>query len=402
MNEPSSRRAASLVLRVLGRLARPIRDLQADAERLRGEQAVLAAQVEQLVRANDRLAAYQDRFVEELTVRYEELARAADSFRSVALTLDVEGQPSELGPAILESLERAAQQAAAAARSDVVELRRSVAELRVADRLTQVMLDRLVAGSDPDGTGDPSGTGDPVGTVAVDGVPVPAVPSGRRFRHAAPDLDLLYRAFEDRNRGSTEEIRARQREDYLKLVLSTPADLPVVDLGCGRGELVELLTDEGVDAIGVDANGGQLLDGGRGTYVEADLFDWLDGREDASCRAVVSLHVVEHLPVDLQVRLAFEARRVLAPGGVLILETPNTQSVSVGGSRFWVDPTHERPVHPVFLAFLLTEAGFAETETRFLHPVPLHFTGPPGTEGLVDDLNTLLLGPGDVAVVGRR
>jgi O-antigen chain-terminating methyltransferase len=128
----------------------------------------------------------------------------------------------------------------------------------------------------------------------------------------------------------------------------------------------------------------------------------LDARPDGSCRAVCSLHVVEHLPLDLQVRLVVEARRVLAPDGLLILETPNVQSLAVGASSFWVDPTHERPVHPAFLTFLLEEAGLREVTTTFLHPTPLVLAGPDQVASLVDDLNSLLLGPGDVAVSGRR
>jgi O-antigen chain-terminating methyltransferase len=228
-------------------------------------------------------------------------------------------------------------------------------------------------------------------------------PAARAFAHLAPGLDLLYGTFESRMRGSTEEILGRQRADHLGRLVALPhPELPVVDLGCGRGELVGLLEAEGQAALGVDANAAQLLEAGAGTFEEADLFDWLDGREDGTVRAVVALHVVEHLPADLQVRLVHEARRVLAPGGMLLLETPNITSLAVGASTFWVDPTHLRPVHPEFLRFLVEDAGFSDVRTELLHPGPLELTGPPGAEGLVGDLNGLLLGPSDLALVATQ
>jgi O-antigen chain-terminating methyltransferase len=211
-----------------------------------------------------------------------------------------------------------------------------------------------------------------------------------------PDFDLLYRSFEDRHRGDAVTILERQRDDYLALLSGTPnPELRIADLGCGRGELVRLLLDEGQDAIGVDANLGQHFEQG-------DLFDWLDRRDDGSLRAVVAMHVVEHLPLDLQIRLVFEARRVLAPGGLLLLETPNTLSLSVAASNFWVDPTHERPVHPLFLEFLAEQAGFSTWESLPLHQMPAAFRGPAVAKELIDDLDTLILGRADMALVARR
>ena len=384
--------ARSLALRVLRRLARPVRDLQDESARLRERQDVLAAQVEQVVRVNERLVAHQDRFVEELRASYGELERAAEGMRSVVDALGAAGNEADAGPALRRALESAVAESAEIVRVELGRVDRSLAELRSTDRLTQAMVERL--------------QGEAAGAAAGDGTPAqrpPGASAPRTFEHPAPGFDLLYRAFEDRHRGPVEGIHDRQREDYLQLLTDLPnEDLPVVDLGCGRGELVELLASSGVAALGVDVNVGQLVDGGAAEYVEADLFDWLDARPDGSCRAVCSLHVVEHLPLDLQVRLVVEARRVLAPGGLLLLETPNVQSLAVGASSFWVDPTHQRPVHPAFLTFLLEEAGLTEVRTTFLHPVPLALEGPDQVAALVDDLNGLLLGPGDVAVSGRR
>ena len=142
---------------------------------------------------------------------------------------------------------------------------------------------------------------------------------------------------------------------------------------------MQLLHDAGQRSLGVDSNLSQVVDGDESLFWEDDLFRWLDAQEDASHRALVSMHVVEHLPLDLQIRLVFESRRVLAEGGVLILETPNTLSLSVAASNFWVDPTHLRPVHPAFLEFLSVEAGFARSSAGTGRPArrrPWHRDGP--------------------------
>jgi O-antigen chain-terminating methyltransferase len=152
----------------------------------------------------------------------------------------------------------------------------------------------------------------------------------------------------------------------------------------------------------VDANLGQLAELDLGEYANRDLFEWLDEQPDASHRAVVSIHVVEHLPLALQVRLVFEARRVLADGGLLVLETPNVLSLSTAATNFWVDPTHQRPVHPSFLEFLAHEAGFARVESHHLHEIPLRFRGHEVAPELVDDLDSLLLGAGDLAFMAWR
>ncbi|HEX2575772.1 MAG TPA: class I SAM-dependent methyltransferase, partial [Aquihabitans sp.] len=232
-------------------------------------------------------------------------------------------------------------------------------------------------------------------------------PGGSRrapaFAHPSPSFDLLYRAFEDRHRGTPADITDRQREDYLALVEGLPhPDLPVADLGCGRGELVRLLDGAGIAAVGVDSNHGQVADGEDRLFAEDDLFRWLDAQDDGSQRAVLAMHVVEHLPLDLQVRLVFEARRVLAEGGLLVLETPNALSIGTAATNFWVDPTHERPVHPAFLEFLADEAGFATTELRPLHEVPLSFRGRDDAPELAADLESLIFGSGDMALLAWR
>ena len=379
--------------------------LRAELQRSREAQQRQGAQLEQLARQVERLEAFQQVTRDQMAA---ELAGVTAELPGIAAGMTpAEALRTRLDEALLH-----AEVLAESARRDYAA---EVAELRSLLRLTQAVAER--ARRDAAGAAAASGvTGD---AVAGDGAGRPegegraVSPSGAAvapratYTHDAPDFDLLYRAFEDRHRGSVEQIRERQREDYLELLSELPnADLPVIDLGCGRGELVQELTQAGQRAVGVDSNTSQVLElvGGDEAqrFVEDDLFRWLDAAGDGSCRAVVSMHVVEHLPTDLQVRLVFEAQRVLAPGGVLVLKTPNTLSLSTAATNFWVDPTHERPVHPLFLEFLAREAGFASAETRLLHPIEASLPRAEGAGELVDALDSLLLGHGDLALVAWR
>lgn len=400
-------RGRSLARQGLAPLYRRWEALQAEVEALRAGQAALSARVEQIGRAQDRLDAYFDRFREELRAEFGSVVDTAVGARAVVEELVEPGSEGQAGLALRHQLDHAVRRAEDEVRAAQLDLGRSIGELRSSVRLTQALVERLTAGgAGGSAAADAAPDRSPEADAAVLGAPAPTTAAGPApvpFVHPVPGLDLLYRTFEDRHRGEPELIRRRQSEDYLELLGSLPrADLPIADLGCGRGELVEILIGAGHRAVGVDSNLGQLVEGDGEHYVQDDLFRWLDAQEDGSLRAVISMHVVEHLPSDLQVRLVFEARRVLAEGGVLVLETPNTLSLSVAATNFWVDPTHERPVHPLFLQFLAEEAGFVHTEIQLLHPLPVSFPAPAGSEDLVGDLNSLIFGSGDLALIARR
>lgn len=178
--------------------------------------------------------------------------------------------------------------------------------------------------------------------------------------------DEKYLEFEDRFRGREEDI-AERLEPYLE-VLSGRRE--ILDLGCGRGEALEVLSARGIPCSGVDSNV-EMVDRCREKGFKAevgDLFSALEGRSEASLGGIVSFHVIEHLPAAGLDRLARLAWRALAPGGVLVLETPNPMSMVVGASRFWIDPTHKRPVHPESLKTMLELTGFDPVERIDLQP----------------------------------
>jgi O-antigen chain-terminating methyltransferase len=177
---------------------------------------------------------------------------------------------------------------------------------------------------------------------------------------ALPD----YFAFESRLRGSTDEIRERQRP-YVERLRDAA---PVLDLGCGRGELLALLRDAGIEARGVDANADMVAFArAEGLDVEqATAHDALAALEDRSLGAVAALQLLEHLPPLDLVSLLELAHAKLRPGGLLIAETIDPSSVAAL-RNYYADLTHAQPLVPETLELLVRGAGFRQTETISLN-----------------------------------
>ena len=217
-----------------------------------------------------------------------------------------------------------------------------------------------------------------------------------------------YVGFEDRFRGPQSEIR-RRVEDYLP-ILKEVAE--VVDIGCGRGELLELLARDGIEVIGVEPDPGMAAEArARGITVHEQLAsDYLATVPDGSLGAVISTHVVEHLPLDALVDFLEKSAQKLRPGGVFIAETPNPATLIVLGSHFIMDPTHVWPLHPDLLSFLAESAGFRQVRAEFFSPADtLHLplgdgsdAADPALSRRVDEgftrLNHVLFGPQDYAL----
>lgn len=223
-----------------------------------------------------------------------------------------------------------------------------------------------------------------------------------------PIRDWRYTRFENRHRGSREEIRG-QLERY---VAYFKAGGEILDLGCGRGEFLELLRDRGFRGAGVDLNA-QMVEACRGKGLraeQADLLDALAGRADASLDGIFSAQVIEHLPAAVLERLIELAQAKLAPGGTLILETINPTSVYALVHAFFADLSHRFPVHPETLRFLLDAAGFEPTEIVYSGRIESERLGPlPGTDAAalahnqnIDKLNRLLFGAPNYAAVARK
>jgi SAM-dependent methyltransferase len=212
----------------------------------------------------------------------------------------------------------------------------------------------------------------------------------------------FYRAFEDRHRG-TRELISQRLMVYLPFItplLKGDGSRRAADLGCGRGEWLEILIGCGFDANGIDLDDG-MLEACRERGLPAqrnDALSYLATQEDNSLAIVSGFHIAEHIPFpDLQTLVA-EALRVLIPGGVLILETPNAENIAVGTNGFYLDPTHERPIPHLLLSFLTEHTGFSRSKLlRLQEPDQLKDPDHP-----VDLLAVLSAVSPDYAIVAQK
>ncbi len=184
-------------------------------------------------------------------------------------------------------------------------------------------------------------------------------------------LDGLYISFEDKFRGSREDIKNRQKY-YLPLIKEIIRDEDIiVDIGCGRGEWLELLKESGINSIGVDLNRLMVKESKKLglNAICQDAISYLKSQKDNSIRVITGFHIVEHLPFELLISLFNESYRVLKEGGMVIFETPNPENILVGSSTFYTDPTHINPIPPVTLEFLAQNRGFSKVKIVRLHPI---------------------------------
>jgi SAM-dependent methyltransferase len=236
------------------------------------------------------------------------------------------------------------------------------------------------------------------------------------LRHRVEELEAKERArefrpfytndrFEETFRGSRDELRFR----YQDLARQFDGLGPVVDIGCGRGEFLELLSDRGIEASGIEMDPELVADArSNGLKVElGDGLEFLRQQEDGSLGGIVLIQVIEHLSSQGVLDLVLLARDKLREGGRIICETVNPQSLYVFGHSFYADPTHVRPVHPAYLSFLFSEADFSGVQIEWRSPPPADEVlevpgGDPVATKNAERLNALLFAPQDFAVIATR
>jgi SAM-dependent methyltransferase len=259
----------------------------------------------------------------------------------------------------------------------------------------------------------------------IEGVRRPEAALPRQAESGAPfsgPVDsVTYVAFEDQFRGSQDDIR-RRVEDYVP-ILAAASD--VVDVGCGRGELLALLKERGVTARGVDVNPTMVaLCRGRGLDVqEGDALSYLQRQSDASIGGLIGIQVVEHFTPAYLTKFLETAFHKMRPGAPLLLETINVACWMAFFETYLRDLTHRQPLHPDTLRHLVQASGFTDVDVQFRAPVaeadrldrvgaPTESAGPEAA-GRFDDLGTainahadklnrLLFSSMDYVVVARR
>ena len=218
-------------------------------------------------------------------------------------------------------------------------------------------------------------------------------------------MDSFYHKLENKYRGTTADIRNRLRiylPDVESAVLRTGGK-PVMDIGCGRGEWLGLLADADIPATGIDTNPVQIADvQAAGLDVRhADARSALSEAKDGSLSCITAHHLVEHLPFEEVLWITREALRVLAPGGLLLFETPNVRNLLVGATSFYNDPTHLSPMTEPVMEVLFETIGFHPIQMRHLHPHEklAEFMAKPGFD---PELANLMFGAQDLAILGHK
>jgi 2-polyprenyl-3-methyl-5-hydroxy-6-metoxy-1,4-benzoquinol methylase len=346
------------------------------ADHLEAQLAVLRAEMSALVPAAGALAAVADS-----AALIQEGAKAAEEARATRIN-------SELMKAELAEVHRTLEELGRAISPDagLEAAPERLAELR--DRVDAI--DRRVRRLAEAPTTAPTGEAPPAS-------PQPA--------GAGDGFD--YVGFERRFRGETSTVLGALVERYADRLAG---HAPVLDVGCGRGELLAALAERGVEGRGVDLDP-EMADEARARGVDvtvADAVQHLETLADGALGSIVAIHLVEHLPLATLTRFLELAARKVRPGGIAIFETPNPTSLIVLGNSYILDPTHQWPLHPSLLAFMCERAGFRDIELQWWSPASDYHL--PLIEGVEDPwaatvneafekLNHVLFGPQEYAII---
>lgn len=213
-------------------------------------------------------------------------------------------------------------------------------------------------------------------------------------------LDVLYASFEDEFRGSRQDIKDRCKV-YVPMLKDAGITTGILDLGCGRGEWLEVLKEEGFEARGVELNRA-MIESCRERSLEvasSDAIAYLEGLPENSLRAITGFHFIEHMSFETLIKMLDEVVRTLKPGGMVIFETPNPENIMVSSYNFYLDPTHRNPLPGPMTRFLLESRGLSRVEVMMLNSLDHKIVG---DDELTMRFNDLFFGPRDYAVIGRK
>ncbi len=219
-------------------------------------------------------------------------------------------------------------------------------------------------------------------------------------------MDAFFVSLGDEFRGSPELIKDRLRV-YLPIIRADALGGPALDLGCGRGEWLELMREANIQSIGIERNRilAAACEAKNLQVVEADFVAFLDRSPPDHWRIVTGFHVIEHLGWPAWYDCLRYIHRALSQGGMVILETPNPANLNTAANRFYLDPTHRHPLPEALLAFAAKSVGFTRVEVMPLHPTAHaeDATGVMAGAGTIDPQSTRAMnGPQDYALIARK
>lgn len=213
-------------------------------------------------------------------------------------------------------------------------------------------------------------------------------------------LDSFYLNFENQFRGSESQITERLKE-YLplfKLLRNKKIPGSILDIGCGRGELLDLLKNENIKGLGIDINE-SMIRHCKSKGLDAITGDAVKFLKETNKKfgAITGFHIVEHIKFNDILQLMDASYSAIEQGGFLLLETPNPENLTVGSNTFYLDPSHLKPLPASLLKFAAESIGFKNVEIMYIHP-----------EKDIDqkrddsDVLTKLYGPRDYAVIAYK
>jgi O-antigen chain-terminating methyltransferase len=232
---------------------------------------------------------------------------------------------------------------------------------------------------------------------AVGGIAPPAAAPHAEASGAAPSLGFDYGRFAERFRGTEEYVKEGQQL-YLPYFRDRRN---VLDIGCGRGEFLEMMRGAGASAKGIDLDAASVATcRHKGLDAEvADLFVYLENLPEASLDGIFCSQVVEHLPPERLPEMIRLCASRLQRNGVIAIETPNPECLAIFATHFYLDPTHQRPVPHPLLAFYLEEFGVGNIEVRKLSPAA---DSMPSVKSLPEDFREAFFGGLDYAILGKK
>lgn len=217
-------------------------------------------------------------------------------------------------------------------------------------------------------------------------------------------LDKFYLEFENRFRGSEDGIREKTifYAELLKRAGLPYAKYPIIDIGCGRGELLSILKQYGLNAIGLDINEAMVKRANQNGMkaVQGDAIEYLKEQRPASIGAITGMQLIEHIPFPELIELFEACYRALRTNGVVAFETPNPENLNVGTYSFYMDPSHLHPLPPPLIQYALESVGFTDVEILYRNetkPDRKHYDDP-----MLDELSNRLYGPLDYAAVAYK
>jgi 2-polyprenyl-3-methyl-5-hydroxy-6-metoxy-1,4-benzoquinol methylase len=214
---------------------------------------------------------------------------------------------------------------------------------------------------------------------------------------APAPLDFDYGRFAERFRGTEEYVKSTQ--EFYRPYFTGKTN--VLDLGCGRGEFLELLRDLNVPGRGIDLSDESVaICRHKGLDAEkADIFEYLENLPEAALDGIFCSQVVEHIPPERLPGMIKLAASRLQRNGVIAIETPNPECLAIFATHFYLDPTHQRPVPHPLLAFYLEEFGIGNIEVRRLSPA---VESMPSVASLPEDFRKAFFGGLDYAITGKK